>query len=179
MRIKPDQNYLFPTRIDIHPDKRTLTINLLNQTLANTIDLKTQVKQAHWNVKGNDFYQLHLLFDEIARELEEFTDLVAERITALGGPAFGTTRVVADKSILEEYPLDIVDGTDHLIALAERIAVYGRTLRVGIAQSEQIGEKDTNDLYIQLSRAIDKRLWFLEAHLIGGNNAPSNVPIHL
>lgn len=179
MRIKPDQHYLFPTRIDIHPDKRTLIITLLNQTLANTIDLKTQVKQAHWNVKGNDFYQLHLLFDEIAKELEEFTDLLAERITALGGPAFGTSRVVADKSIIEEYPLDIVDATDHLIALAERIAVYGRTLRVGIMQSDQIGDQNTNDLYIQLSRAIDKRLWFIEAHLIGGDNDPNNVPIHI
>lgn len=160
-----NQQYRYPTRIDIHPDKRSLAISLLNQTLANTVDLKTQVKQAQWNVKGHNFYQLYMLFEEIATQLEEFTDIVAERITTLGGHAFGTARVVADKSIIVEYPLDIVDGDDHVTALADRLAAYGRSLRVGIEQADQIGDIGTQDLYMEISRPIDKALWFLEAHL--------------
>lgn len=156
---------LYRSRIDIPTDLRSQIIALLNQSLATTLDLKTQVKQAHWNVKGTDFYQLHTLFDEIASEIEDFIDLIAERITTLAGYAFGTARIAATQSILPEYPFDILDGKDHLIALADRFAVYAKHLREGIAKTDELGEMDTNDLYIELSRAIDKRLWFLEAHL--------------
>ena len=159
------QSRLYSTRIDIPANIRTQVIELLNQTLATTLDLKTQVKQAHWNVKGMDFYQLHKLFDEIASELEEFIDLIAERITALAGYALGTARIAAARSILPEYSFDIIDGKDHIIALASRMAIYAKSLREGIERTDAIGEMDTNDLYIEVSRAIDKRLWFLEAHL--------------
>ncbi len=84
---------------------------------SNDSGLKTQVKQAHWNVKGMDFYQLHLLFDEMATELEEYIDLVAERVTALGGLAVGTARTARD-SILPEFPFDILDGKEYVTALA-------------------------------------------------------------
>jgi starvation-inducible DNA-binding protein len=156
---------LYSTRIDIPADTRSAIIALLNQTLAASLDLKTQVKQAHWNVKGLNFYQLHELFDEMASELEEFVDLVAERVTALGGLALGTARIAATQSILPEYPLDIAEGKDHIVALADRYAIYGKSLREGIAQTDDLGDADTADLYTEVSRAIDKRLWFLEAHL--------------
>lgn len=84
---------LYPTRIDLLREHRTQVVELLNETLAMTLDLKTQTKQAHWNVKGMNFYQLHLLFDEIATQLEEFVDLIAERVTTLGGMALGTVRI--------------------------------------------------------------------------------------
>ena len=96
----------FPTHIDIPAEKRAALIETLNRHLANTLDLYTQVKQAHWNVKGNDFYQLHLLFDEIAEEIEPFIDLLAERVTLLGGYANGTARMSAENSELPEYPTD-------------------------------------------------------------------------
>ena len=156
---------LYSSRIDIPVEVRSQVIALLNQTLATTLDLKTQVKQAHWNVKGTDFYQLHTLFDEIASEVEDFIDLIAERITTLAGYAFGTARVAAAHSSLPEYPFDIVDGRDHVIALSDRFALYAKHLREGIAKTDELGEMDTNDLYIEVSRTIDKRLWFLEAHL--------------
>ncbi|MGA7933893.1 MAG: DNA starvation/stationary phase protection protein Dps, partial [Kovacikia sp.] len=117
---------------------------------------------------GLDFYQLHELFDEFAGELEEYVDLVAERITALGGLAVGTARAAAQTSILPEYPFDIVDGKDHIIALADRFAPYAKHLREGIAQTDDLGDADTADLYTEVSRAIDKNLWFLEAHLQAG-----------
>ncbi|WP_293124353.1 DNA starvation/stationary phase protection protein Dps [Microcoleus sp. bin38.metabat.b11b12b14.051] len=156
---------LYATRIDLAAPIRDRAIGLLNQTLASTIDLKTQVKQAHWNVKGKDFYQLHLLFDEIASQVEEFTDLVAERITTLGGYALGTAIISAQQSELSEYPFDIADGTDHIIALADRLAIYGKSVRFCIEQTSVLGDADTADLYTEISRAIDKRLWFLESHL--------------
>lgn len=159
------QTMLHPSRIDIPAAARSQVITLLNQTLAITLDLKTQVKQAHWNVKGLNFYQLHELFDELAGELEEYIDLVAERVTALAGVALGTARIAAQVSILPEYPFDILDGKDHVIALADRYAVYAKHLRDAIAATDDLEDADTADLYTEVSRSIDMRLWFLEAHL--------------
>ena len=156
---------LYETRIDLAQDVRVGVVTTLNQTLAASLDLKTQVKQAHWNVKGMDFYQLHELFDDMASELEEFVDMVAERVTALGGLALGTARIAAQDSILPEYPFDAVEGVAHVTALAERYALYGKLVRDGIAVTDDWGDADTADLYTEISRAIDKRLWFLEAHL--------------
>lgn len=156
---------LHSTRIDLPANTRSQVIAILNQSLASSLDLKTQVKQAHWNVKGMDFYQLHELFDDMASELEEYVDLLAERVTALGGTALGTARIAASKSELAEYPLNILDGKDHIVALADRYAAYGKTLRDNIDETGDLGDADTADLYTEISRAIDKRLWFLEAHL--------------
>lgn len=156
---------LHSTRIDLPVDVRVHVIDTLNATLACTLDLKTQVKQAHWNVKGMDFYQLHELFDEMAAELEDYIDMVAERVTALGGTALGTARIAASQSSLPEYPLTILAGKDHVTALADRFAAYGKLLREGITSTDDLEDADTADLYTEISRAIDKRLWFLEAHL--------------
>jgi starvation-inducible DNA-binding protein len=156
---------LYPTRIDLPADVRISVVEILNQTLAATLDLKTQVKQAHWNVKGMDFYQLHELFDEMATELEGYIDTIAERVTALGATAMGTARIAAAQSILPEYPYDIVDGAEHITALAERYAPYAAHLRSAIDKTGELGDADTADLYTEVSRDIDKRLWFLEAHL--------------
>ncbi|NEO87145.1 MAG: DNA starvation/stationary phase protection protein Dps [Spirulina sp. SIO3F2] len=155
------------TRIDLPQTVRDQLIPLLNQTLATTLDLKTQTKQAHWNVKGPQFLQLHELFDEMSSELEDYVDMVAERVTALGGIALGTAKVAADKSLLDLYPLDILAGSDHVTALADRFAVYAKHVREASAQAGELGDDSTADLYTEISRAVDKRLWFLEAHLVG------------
>lgn len=156
----------YPTRIDLPAEVRTPIIEQLNKTLATTLDLKTQVKQAHWNVKGMNFYQLHELFDELATELEEYVDMVAERVTALAGTAMGTARIAASESVLEEYPYDAISGQDHVVALAERYSAYAAHVRAGIDVSDDLEDKDTADLYTEISRTADMRLWFLEAHLV-------------
>ena len=160
-----DKQKIYSTRIDLAEEVRVKVIELLNQTLAATLDLKTQTKQAHWNVKGMDFYQLHELFDEMSGELEEYVDMVAERVTALGGIALGTARIAAAESILAEYPLDAVSGIEHITALADRYAAYGKHVRAAIDTTDDLGDADTSDMYTEISRTIDKRLWFLEAHL--------------
>src|SRR4051812_21594095 len=155
----------FPTHIDIPAEKRESLVEMLNQHLADTFDLFSQTKQAHWNVKGKDFYQLHLLFDEIAEELSGFVDLIAERATSLGGYATGTVRMSAENSFLPEYPTDATEGMQHVSALADRFARYAAHLRQSIDDSDGLGDQSTTDLYTEVSRAVDKRLWFLEAHL--------------
>ena len=153
------------TKNDLAKGKREKTIDILNARLADAIDLKTQAKQAHWNVKGPHFIGLHELFDQVATAVEAHTDLIAERITALGGTAMGTTRVVAQKSSLSEYPLEIVDGTAHVDALSTAMADFGKNVRQGIDESDKIGDTDTADLFTEVSREIDKLLWFVEAHI--------------
>ncbi len=165
MVVTASQQKLHATRHDIPEDIRAQVIQLLNQTLAAVLDLKTQTKQAHWNVKGMNFLQLHELFDTMAIELEGFVDLVAERVTTLGGVAMGTARIASQKSILAEYDLSAVSGKEHVTALADRYSVFARHLREAIASTDQLGDADTSDLYTEVSRAIDMRLWFLEAHL--------------
>ncbi len=158
--------HTYPTRNDLPAETRSRITVILNQTLATTLDLKTQAKQAHWNVKGMDFLQLHELFDELSTELEEYVDLVAERITALGGTAMGTARLAAADSVLPEYPFEAVDGPEHVTALADRYGMYAKHLRGAIETTANLGDADTSDLYTEVSRAVDKRLWFLEAHLV-------------
>ena len=140
-------------------------IALLNQQLADTFDLYSQTKQAHWNIKGAQFHQLHELFDKLAEELEDYVDLIAERVTALGGMALGTARMASAASRLPEYPSDVVGSLPSVEALATRYANLAATTRVAIDTAAQHGDMDTSDLLTEVSRGLDKALWFLEAHL--------------
>jgi len=155
------------TRIDIPEDARAQLIELLNARLADALDLYTQTKQAHWNVKGTDFIQLHELFDELAGHVLGFVDLVAERATTLGGTALGTARMAAEVSCLPEYPLDAIHGPAHVTALADRFAAFGAQVREAIGTADKLGDADTNDIFVEVSRQVDTDLWFLEAHLQG------------
>ena len=156
---------MFKTSIDIPENTRTKVVEYLNQNLADAFDLLSQSKQAHWNVKGPNFYQLHKLFDEIAGEATEWVDMVAERVTALGGFATGTVRMAAKSSQLPEYPTDITDGMDFVRAMVERLAAYSNSCREGIDQTEKWGDANTAYLLTEISRCADKYLYFLEAHL--------------
>lgn len=155
----------YDTRIDIAPQQRATLIAILNQSLADTIDLKSQAKQAHWNVKGVNFLSLHELFDRVATQLDGYGDTLAERITALGGYALGTVRMSAQASTLPELPLDIKDGKDYVIALADRLAVYAKAVRADIDKTANLGDAVTADLYTGIAQEVDKLLWLLEAHL--------------
>ncbi|MDQ4144390.1 MAG: DNA starvation/stationary phase protection protein Dps [Actinomycetota bacterium] len=155
----------FDTRIDIPSENRAKLIDLLNARLADTFDLFSQVKQAHWNVKGSDFWQLHELYDELATTLIPHVDEIAERATALGGEALGTSRMAAAGSILEEYPRDSYESMDSVDALAARYASLAKAMRDSADEAEKLEDMDTNDLLIEISRDLDKHLWFLEAHL--------------
>jgi len=153
------------TKNDLAKKNREKLVEILNARLADAIDLKTQAKQAHWNVKGHHFIGLHELFDKVSIAAEAYTDLIAERITALGGTAMGTARVVAQKSSLAEYPLEIVDGTAHVDALSTAMADFNKKVRGNIDDAEKLDDANTADLLTGISRELDKLLWFVEAHV--------------
>jgi starvation-inducible DNA-binding protein len=156
---------MFNTRNDLPQATRSKVIELLNARLADAIDLQTQLKQAHWNVKGPSFIALHKLFDDINEQVEEYIDEIAERAVALGGIAEGTARLVASRSMLAEYPGNIADGRKHVEAVATALATFGKAVRKAIDQSDELQDADTADLFTGVSRGVDKSLWFVEAHL--------------
>lgn len=152
------------TKNDIKKEVREKLVETLNQRLADAMDLKSQAKQAHWNVKGMSFIALHELFDQVSTEVETHVDTIAERVTTLGGTALGTVRVAADKSTLSQYPLEITDGRDHVEALSSALAQFGKKVRESIDEADELGDMDTADVFTEISRSIDKLLWFVEAH---------------
>lgn len=156
-----------PTKNDLSADKRASLCQLLNERLADLIDLQLQAKQAHWNVKGPNFIALHELFDSVAEETEEFVDTVAERVVALGGIAEGTIIIVGQRTKLPAYPPSITSGRDHVDALSTGLATAGKAVRAAIDRATELGDADTADLFTGISRDIDKKLWFVEAHLQG------------
>ena len=157
---------MHPTKIDIPEAQRKKIIDLLNKALAYLIDLKLQVKQAHWNVKGMRFIALHELFDMLAGELDEHIDTTAERATTLGGVALGTLKQVSQNTILKPYPLDAVSGEEHLHELIASYAKVGTEVRSFIKEAaDKFEDQDTADLFTAVSRSLDLRLWFLEAHI--------------
>jgi starvation-inducible DNA-binding protein len=156
---------MFKTKNDIPEATRVKVVELLNARLADCIDLQTQTKQAHWNVKGPSFIALHELFDKVNEAVEDYVDDIAERAVQLGGVAEGTARLVAKRSSLAEYPAQAVDGRSHVEALSSALAAFGTAARKGIDQANELGDLDTADLFTEVSRGIDKWMWFVEAHL--------------
>src|SRR5213592_3913207 len=155
---------LHQTRNSLPENTRRKTIDLLNQSLADILDLGLQAKQAHWNVKGPHFIGLHELFDKVAEELEEFTDDMAERTVELGGVALGTIQIVSKKSGLSAYPLNLTSGQKHVAALSGALEKFGTTTRAAIDSAAKAGDADTADLFTEVSRGVDKLLWMVEAH---------------
>ena len=153
------------TKNDIQAVKRKKIAAYLNQLLSDALDLKTQTKQAHWNVKGANFIALHELFDTIATEVEAAVDLIAERVVQLGDIALGTARVAAKQSRLKEYPLTISDSQKHVAALSTAIATFNTYARKGIDDTAALGDAVTADMLTEITRGLDKQLWFVESHL--------------
>lgn len=155
---------MHPTKNDIASEKRKKLCAILNQILADAVDLKTQAKQAHWNVKGEEFIMLHELFDKVAAEVDDAADMVAERIKQLGGDALGTARVAAKHSRLKEYP-GVGTATKHVEALSSAMAAFIAPARKAIDVTDGLGDAVTADMLTGIVRGLDKQLWFVESHL--------------
>ena len=137
----------------------------LNARLADGLDLHSQIKVAHWNVKGPQFAALHPLFETFAVGLAAFNDSIAERAVTLGGRAYGTARHVAKASKLAEYPAETTRDLDHVKLLAERFETYLEGMRESRGVAEQQGDTDTVDLLTQIISEFEKHAWFLRASL--------------
>jgi len=155
---------MHPTRNTLDAAKRGKSVVLLGSALIHALDLERQAKQAHWNVRGPNFKALHELFDEIAQQAEDLSDLLAERMVALGGTPDGRVSTVAQRSTLAAYPLEAQDGAAHIEALAGAIAAFGTLARAAIDDAAGWGDADTADVFTELSRDLDKSLWLVEAH---------------
>jgi len=142
-------------------------IALLNQLLANTIDCKLSVKQAHWNVRGANFIALHELFDKVSGQIDEHADMLAERAAQLGGTALGDLATVAEQSVLPAYPNDIHEGFDHVRALSSRIGLLADTHRQAINTAANMGDAVTADILTHTTRELDKIHWFIRSHING------------
>ncbi|MDZ4862659.1 MAG: DNA starvation/stationary phase protection protein Dps [Gemmatimonadota bacterium] len=163
----PDSPLLFSTKNDLPEETRANVVTLLNQRLADCIDLQSQCKQAHWNVKGPNFIALHTLFDEVSGDVEKYVDTLAERVVQLGGIADGTVRSVAARTQLLDYPPTLSAGAQHVAALSDSLSQFGRTVRMGIEAMAELEDADSADILTEISRGLDKWLWFVEAHQQG------------
>ncbi len=159
---------VYETGNDLPAKRRIELIALMNQRLADAIDLQMQLKQAHWNVKGPHFIGLHGLFDTIYKGVEGYVDLIAERIVQLGGISLGTVRIAAARSRLPSYPLEIAGGPDHVEAVAKALSTFGHEARTMISEADELDDADTADIFTEISRGVDKWLWFVEAHSQAG-----------
>lgn len=152
------------TRNTLADNSRKAIIDLLDTQLAASLDLASQAKQAHWNVKGSSFIALHELFDTIHTETLDHADMLAERMVMLGGQARATVRATATKTYMPEYPLDASKQVDHVEAFSAALAHFGGSIAEAIAAAEDIGDAATADLFTEIVRAVDKSLWFVESH---------------
>tara|TARA_R110002124_G_scaffold90982_1_gene231833 strand:- start:22 stop:504 length:483 start_codon:yes stop_codon:yes gene_type:complete len=148
----------------LNDNARQKMIGLLNERLADTMDLTLAVKQAHWNLKGTGFIGVHELLDVVADHLREGADLMAERAVILGGVAKGTVQTVTSETTLEPYPTDIVKIKDHIAELTDRFKLLGKCLREAVETAGEAGDEGTADLFTGVSRTVDKDAWFIGAN---------------
>jgi len=153
------------TQNDLKSNTKTSSIALLNARLADAIDLALLTKQAHWNIKGPQFIAVHEMLDQFRSDVDEHVDTIAERAVQLGGTALGTTQIVAKATTLPPYPTDIYKVKDHLVALIGHYGAVANAVRKAIDEASDAGDADTADIFTAFSRALDKQLWFLEAHV--------------
>lgn len=153
------------TRNETSDNAKKVSVETLQARLADGITLALDVKQAHWNLKGPQFIGVHLMLDGFRDRMDDYTDKMAERITQLGGTARGTVQACAGETKLAAYPLDYYAVADHLAALIDRYAAFGNAVRENIDETDEAGDADTSDLFTEVSRGVDKALWFLEAHV--------------
>lgn len=156
---------MYETSNDLASTTRRSAVEMLNEHLADAIDLHLQAKQAHWNIKGPNFVGLHDLFDRVAAQADEYSDLIAERAVALGGVARGTLQAVSAQSQLREYPIEVGDWRAHVRSMQDALATFGRGVRKAIDDATALNDVDTADLFTEISRAVDKSLWMVEAHV--------------
>lgn len=155
----------FPTRVDLPADTRAALGMILNERLADYLDLERQAKQAHWNVKGPQFMQLHELFDTVAALAVGWADEIAERAVQLGCVAEGTVQAVAARSELPKAPLNVSRADEWVHVVAEALAFCANASRADIAEAEAADDAVTTDLLTRITSETDKQLWFVESHL--------------
>jgi starvation-inducible DNA-binding protein len=153
------------TKNNLKSNAKSVAIEVLNARVADCIDLALLTKQAHWNLKGAHFIGVHEMLDGFRTQLDDYVDTMAERIVQLGGTALGTTQTTVKGTTLSPYPVDIYTIPDHLHALIDRYGKAANNVRESIDQTAEAGDTGSADIFTEVSRGLDKALWFLEAHV--------------
>lgn len=161
---------MFPSNNPLDEAMRSMVVDELNKLLADTADLYAQTKHAHWNVQGEEFYMWHKLFDDLAGWVEGFGDTIAERITALGGYAYGTLRMAARASRLPETPENILGGNQFIEVLVNLFATHSQNLYTAIEMCDETCEDEvTSNMLQEQAHTVDKAIYFLERSMMGGS----------
>ena len=159
---------MYKNRVALSDEQKKDAVGVMQQRLADALDMYSQAKFAHWNVKGVNFYQLHLLFDSVAEAIFPQIDQIAERMTQLGGVANGTVRQSAAGSCIPEYDSSLTAGMDHVEALSNALGNYCQALREASDKIDEIGDEPSSDFFKQLTVEAEEQLYFLESHLEAG-----------
>ncbi len=159
---------MYHNRVALSDEQKQKAVDVMQLRLAEALDMYSQAKFAHWNVKGVNFYQLHLVFDSVAEAIFPQIDQIAERMTQLGGVANGTVRQSATTSQIPEYEVTLTAGMDHVNALANALGCYAQALRQASDDIDEIGDEPTSDFFKQLVVEAEEQLYFLESHLEAG-----------
>lgn len=160
---------MYKNRVALPDDTKKQVCEIMNVKLAAALDTYTQAKYAHWNVKGMNFYQLHLVFDATAKVIFKHIDSIAERITQLGGTANGTVRMSAASSPIQPYNVEALSGPQHVEALANTVGAYCKELRDASEKIDGLKDEPTADFFKQLVVGAEEELYFLESHLEAGD----------
>lgn len=158
---------MFPTTINLDEKTRFQVCSLLQQLLSEATDLHQQMKFAHWNVRGTGFMPLHELFDKVATDLRTHADDIAERIAQLGGRPDATIAKVIEQSELVSYPTDVMTTAQHIEGVIASLSDFANACRDAIETGDDLDDAVTTDLLTRITGALDKQLWFVEAHQEG------------
>lgn len=134
----------------------------LQRVLVALVDLHVQGKQAHWNVTGRGFRDLHLQLDELVDVAREHSDTVAERLRALQAVPDGRTETVATTTDLSPYPAGLVSVEDTVDAIVERVA---QTVEVARQVHDDVDAEDptTADLLHEIITDLEKQAWMISS----------------
>ena len=153
--------------IGLSSDVRGETARLLNQVLADTRILHDLYKKTHWLMRGRTFYQLHLLMDKHADELDALVDLMAERIQTLGAVAVGDPRHVAELTSIPRAPDGVEEVPAMLSRLLEAHELVIEETRKAARRASEMGDDSTNDILVSdVLRTNELQVWFVAEHLV-------------
>jgi starvation-inducible DNA-binding protein len=147
-----------------NPDVAAGVAQFLSPVVIDLTAIVVNGKQAHWHVRGANFIGVHELLDTIVTHAQEWADLAAERIVALGLPVDARLGTVAAKTTTAELTAGFRPSDE---TIAEVIAQLDSALAGVNTAVRELAELDqtSQDVAIEIARGLDKDRWFLFAHI--------------
>jgi starvation-inducible DNA-binding protein len=134
----------------------------LQEVLVDLVELHLQGKQAHWNLIGTNFRDLHLQLDEIVDIAREASDTIAERMRALNGVPDGRSDTVAASTTLPAFPSAEQNTTETVELITNRIYAAVSTIRT-VHDAVDAVDPSTSDLLHEIVNSLEKQAWMLKS----------------